>query len=95
VVHDAKQISTLKLANMYFSLLHLPNNIQLNIQSQRWVKKVQIKCVIFELISRLLSSLNLCNQQFLLLRETLILSLQKKSYFEHLIIQVQKSLKQF
>jgi len=29
---------------------------------QRWVKKNQIKCVIFELISQLLSSLYLCNQ---------------------------------
>jgi len=46
--------------------------------TQRWVKKIQIKCVIFELISRLL------------LKETPILSLQISSYFEHLIIQVQK-----
>ncbi len=30
--------------------------------TQRWVKKIQIKCVIFELISGLLSSLYLCNQ---------------------------------
>jgi hypothetical protein len=59
--------------------------------TQRWVKKIQIKCVIFELISWLLSSLYLCNQQYLLLRETLILSLQNYFYFEHLIIQVQKS----
>jgi len=29
--------------------------------TQRWLKKIQIKCVIFELISRLLSSLHLCN----------------------------------
>jgi len=54
--------------------------------TQRWVKKIQIKCVIFELISRLLSSLYLCNQPSLLLRGTLILSLQKNSYFEHVII---------
>ncbi len=62
---------------------------------QRWVKKIQIKCVIFELISQLLSSLYLCNQQSLLLRKTLILSLQNSSYFEHLIIHVKKSFKQF
>jgi len=43
--------------------------------TQRWVKKIQIKCVIFELISRLLSYLYLCNQQSLLLRKTLKLSL--------------------
>jgi hypothetical protein len=58
--------------------------------TQRWVKKIQINCVIFELISWLLSSLYLCNQQPLLLRKTLILYLQNYSYFEHLIIQVQK-----
>jgi hypothetical protein len=29
---------------------------------QRWVKTIQIKCVIFELISQLLSFLYLCNQ---------------------------------
>jgi len=63
--------------------------------TQRWVKKIQIKCVIFELISWLLSSLYLCNQQSLLLRKTIILSLQNSSYFEHLIIQVQKSSKRF
>jgi len=56
--------------------------------TQRWVKKIQIKRVIFELLYRLLSSLYLCNQQYLLFKETLILSLQKNSYFEHLIIQV-------
>jgi hypothetical protein len=50
---------------------------------QRWVKKIQIKCVIFELTSRLLSSLYLCNQQSLLLRKTLILYLQNYIYFEH------------
>ncbi len=62
---------------------------------QRWVKKIQIKGVIFQLISRLLSFLYLCNQQFLLLRETLILFLHNNSYFEHLIIQVQKSFERF
>jgi hypothetical protein len=62
---------------------------------QRWVKKIQIKCLIFELISWLLSYLYLCNQQYFLLREALILSLQKKSYFEHLIIQVQNSFERF
>jgi len=46
--------------------------------TQRWVKKIQIKSVIFELVS------------WLLLKETPILSLQISSYFEHLIIQVQK-----
>jgi len=30
--------------------------------TQRWVKKIQIKCVIFELINQLLSSLYLYNQ---------------------------------
>ncbi len=59
--------------------------------TQRWVKNIQIKCVIFELINQLLSSLYLCNQQSLLLRETLILFLQNSPHFEHLIIQVQKS----
>ncbi len=54
-------------------------------------QKIQIKCVIFELISWLLSSLYLCNQESLLLTEPLILSLQNSSYFEHLIIKVQKS----
>jgi hypothetical protein len=62
---------------------------------QRWVKKNQIKCVIFELIGWLLSFLYLCNQQYLLLIETLILSLQKYIYFEHLTIQVQKTSKHF
>ncbi len=46
--------------------------------TQRWVKKIQIKCVIFELIN------------WLLLKETPIFSLQISFYFEHLIIQVQK-----
>jgi hypothetical protein len=58
--------------------------------TQRWVKKIQIKCVIFELITQLLSSLYFYNQQSLLLKETLIVSLQKKIYLELLIIQVQK-----
>jgi hypothetical protein len=51
--------------------------------------------VIFQLITWLLSSLYLCDQYSLLLIETLILSLQNCSYFEHLIIQVQKSFKHF
>ncbi len=59
--------------------------------TQRWIQKIQIKCVIFQLISQLLLSLYLCNQRYLLLKETLILYLQNSSYFEHLIIQVQKS----
>jgi hypothetical protein len=63
--------------------------------TQRWVKKNQIKCVIFELISQLLLSLYLCNQQSLLLKKSLILPLQKSSYFEHLIIQIQKSFECF
>jgi hypothetical protein len=63
--------------------------------TQRWVKKIQIKCVIFELISWLLSFLYLCNQQSLLLKKILILSLQNSSYFEHLIIQVQNLLNVF
>jgi len=62
---------------------------------QRWVKKIQIKCVIFELINQLLSSLYFCNQQSLLLREALILYLQKNSYFEHLIIQVENYFEHF
>jgi hypothetical protein len=35
VVHDAKQINTLELANMDFPLLYLPNNMWLNIQSRK------------------------------------------------------------
>ncbi len=56
--HNAKQIRTLELANMDFPLLYLLNNMQLNIQSHKGgLKKIQINCVIFELISQLLSSL--------------------------------------
>jgi hypothetical protein len=63
--------------------------------TQRWVKEIQINYAIFELISRILSYLYLCNQQSLLLRETLILFLQKNSYFEHLIFKDKKSSKRF
>jgi hypothetical protein len=35
VVHDAKPISTLELANMDFPLLYLLNNMRLNIQSRK------------------------------------------------------------
>jgi len=71
-----KQISTLELANTDFLLIYLLNNLQLNIHSHEGESKnIQINCVIFELISQLLSSLYLCNQQSLILKETLILSL--------------------
>ncbi len=93
---QCKTISTLKLANMNLLLLYLLNNMQLNIQSHKGEsKKFQIS-VIFEFkISWLLSSLDLCNQQSLILRETQILALQNCFYFEHLIAQIQKSSKCF
>jgi hypothetical protein len=48
VVHDAKQINTLELANTYFPLLYFLNNVQLNIQSHKGgLRKIHINCVIF------------------------------------------------
>ncbi len=74
--HDAKQINTLDLANTDFLLMYLLNNMRFNIQSHKdELKKIQINCVIFELISQLLSSLYLCNQQSVILKKTLISSL--------------------
>jgi hypothetical protein len=71
--------------------------MKLNIQSHKGgLKKIQINCVIFKFkFSWLLSSLYLCNQQSLIWRETLILALQNCTYFEHLIVQIQKSSKRF
>jgi hypothetical protein len=69
--------------------------MQFNILSCEGGSKNFKSNVIFELINQLLSFLYLCNEQSLLLKETLILSLQNSSYFEHLIIQVQKSSEHF
>jgi len=84
-----KHIGTCKYG--FLTTIFVERHVAQHLITQRWVKKIQIKCVIFELINWLLSSLYLCNQQSLLLRKTLILSLQNSSHFEHLIIQVQKN----
>jgi hypothetical protein len=68
-----KHIGTCK--SIFPTTIFAEQHVAQHLIMQRWVKKIQIKCVIFELINQLLSSLYLCNQQSLLLKETLILSL--------------------
>jgi hypothetical protein len=93
IMPKTKHIGTCKYG--FLTIIFVEQHASQHLITQMWVKKIQIECVIFELINRLLSSSYLCNQQSLLLRETLILSLQNSFYFEHLIIQVQKSFECF
>jgi hypothetical protein len=88
-----KHIGTCKYG--FPNTIFVEQHVAEHLITQRWVKKVQINYMIFALISQILSYLYLCNQQFFMLRETLVLFLQNCSYFEHLFFKIKNLLNIF